>query len=436
MRACSNVEKIDLGGERKLGQSGSQSVMRQIISIFKKHGVLAAVLVGFLTRATTITIVHHWDGLSVPFNSDDTLYVRIASTLVETGRLATDHFPVGYSLFVAFFLKLGSVAFPAIRFVQILLGLVTIFLVSRITTILYGGLAGIFAAWIAALYPPLIYMTGRILSETLFIALLMLSMFQFLVSDRDQSLPRSLLGSALFAFASIVRSNLIIMLAYIPIWVLSRPHTSLRARCTTAIGCTAVAVAILVLPGIYFLVSKGEFVPFATNSGQTFYGANNPLADGGWVQVEDHPELLISIPAQVRRSTTAYSRAQQQLGFKWIEENPWAFAALLPKKFANAWIPGFQKSETTSRSKLAAFAQGASLGLIIFGFVAGRLLVKPATRDGILLSVLAAYTIMSLIFYGNPRIGLICAPILIVYSAASVVLCVRWLFPDLVQAKR
>jgi 4-amino-4-deoxy-L-arabinose transferase-like glycosyltransferase len=396
----------------------SRAPAGSIMALFEWHGVMVAVLVGLVARVALTTVIHHW--FAVPLTSDDATYVRFATAMVETGRLATHHFPVGYPLFLAPFLLLGSVAFPAIRIAHVLLGLVTIVLVSRIARRLYGERAGVVAAWLTAVYPPLVFMTGRIMSETLFIALLMGSLHEFLVCDGDPKAKRSALAGALFGLASLVRSNVVGMLAFVPIWQFLRPGTSLRVRWVTATASVLVACSILVLPGLYFLATKGEFIPFATNAGQTFYGANNPLADGGWLEVEEHQELLASIPPEVRRSPVAYNKAERQLGVKWIRENPGKFLGLLPKKLGNAWIPGFQTSETTSRSKVAAVVLEVSLGLLILCAIAGRILERPAQRDGVLWSVLATYTVMSLAFYGNPRIGLFCAPVLIVYAAAFV----------------
>lgn len=103
---------------------------------------------------------------------------------------------------------------------------------------------------------------------------------------------------------------------------------------------------------------------------------------------------------------------------QWIRENPGRFLRLLPRKFGNAWIPGLQKSETTSRSRIATLVFAVSSGLLIVAAIAGRVMVRPAQRDGILMAVLVTYTLMSLVFYGNPRIGLFCAPILIIYVSS------------------
>jgi 4-amino-4-deoxy-L-arabinose transferase-like glycosyltransferase len=400
-----------------MGRTEFGVVLGSLVSLFERRGVTLAVLVGLALRVILTTVIHHWD--AVPSSGDDLVYKGIAKALVETGRLDT-HFPVGFPLFLAPFLTLGSSAFSAIRAAHVLLGLLTIILVSRIAAVLYGNRAGVIAGLLASVYPPLIYMTGRIMSETLFITILMASIYQFLLADRDQSIKRNALASALFGLALLVRSNLILMIPFVPLWILMQLGASLRTRLVNGAVCAIVIVTIFMLPGIYFLASKGEFIPFATNGGQTFYGANNPLADGGWVQVEDHPELLASIPPEVRQSAAAYSKAQQELGLKWIRENPGAFLSLLPKKFTNAWIPGLQSSETTSQSTLAAVVLVMSYALLLVFAIAGRILVKPARRDGILLSVLVTYTVMSLVFYGNPRIGLFCAPILVVYTAGLV----------------
>jgi len=377
-----------------------------------------ALIAGALARILLITAVFDWS--EAPTRSDDLTYRQIAESLLEDGRLATHHFPVGYPLFLGVILAATGGSYIAVRVVQVLLGVLTIAVASRIARLLYGEEAGAITAWLMALYPPLLYLTGRIMSETLFIALLMSSILFFLNSDRDRA--SSLLGPAAFLFglACLVRSNLVLMIPAIPGWLLLRPGGALAKKLLNAGLVTGTLGAVLISPGLYFWATQGEFVPFATNAGQTFYGANNPLADGGWVQVEDHPELLREISPDVRRSNTTYSRAQYRLGFGWIQRNPRDFLRLLPKKLANAWIPGFQRAEFTSSSRVAFIVQACSLGFVLVGAIAGRLLVRPRQRDCLLLAVLGTYTVMSLVFYGNPRIGLFCAPILIVYAAALI----------------
>ena len=389
------------------------------------HGLFVALLIGLAARVVLITIIFGWG--AVPTTSDDATYVRFAGKLLEDGRIAT-HFPLGYSVFVAGFLSLGEGAFVAIRAAHVLAGLLTVLATYRISELLFGRRAGLIAAFTTALYPPLAFMTGRIMSETLFICLLTLSLLAFVRADREGSARRSALGALLFGVGSTVRSNLIPMVPFIPLWLLSG-RTKLRGRLERVTTASVVLVVVLALPGFFFLQTTGEFVPLATNGGQTLYGANNPLADGGWVEVNDHPELLASVPEDIRESPALFDKAQRTLALTWMRDHPTAFLSLLPKKFANAWIPGLQRSETTERSPLAAAVLVIVSAILILAAVLGRALVRPAARDGILLGVLATYTAMSLIFYGNPRIGLFCAPILIVYGSAFG----SWLWVRLVE---
>jgi len=419
-----------------------------LTQIAERGGVIAAVLVGAIARIALTSVQYDWT--AAPTYGDDVSYVHYANVLLQTGELESHHFPVGYPLFVAFWLKLTG-GFLAIRLSHVALSAWTIALVEKVTAHLYGRRAGLAAAWLTALYPPLMFMNGRIMSETLFIALLMYSLHRFLVADRSGRMVDGALAGGVFALSALVRSNLLVMLPFVPLWQLWRLRSAngalstvesgaasgadapgrsasqgkkkfsavdLKQRLLLVVATGAVAGVIVLLPGLYFLEVKGEFIPSATNAGQTFYGANNPLADGGWVQMEDHQEYLATIAPEVRKKATAYSKAQFQLGFQWIRQNPGAFLRLLPKKFGNAWVPGFQSSETTRSSKLASLVLIAVNLPLLLAALAGRVLNRPRARDGLLLAVLATYTLLSLAFYGNPRIGLFCSPILIVYAAS------------------
>jgi 4-amino-4-deoxy-L-arabinose transferase-like glycosyltransferase len=380
------------------------------------RAVMFALAAGALVRILAVTAVFGWS--TVPTRSDDATYRHIAEWFMASGHMGTHHFPVGYPLFLGVILGTTGGSYVAVRFAQVLLGVLTIFVSSRIARLLCGERAAVIAAWLVALYPPLLYLTGRIMSETLFISLLMSSLLFFLKGDREDRGSFAVLAGALFALACIVRSNLVPMVPVVPAWLLARPGGTFSEKLRVAVLSGATLGAVMMTPGLYFLATQGEFIPFATNAGQTFYGANNPLADGGWIQVEDHPELLQDIPPSVRASATAYSRAQYRLGLRWIQENPEDFVRLLPKKLANAWLPGFQRSELISGSRSAFALQALSLGFILLAGMAGRVFLRPRQRDGLLLAVLGTYTFMSLVFYGNPRIGAFCTPILIIYASA------------------
>lgn len=379
------------------------------------RSTLAAIVLGAALRIAVITFFFGWD--TIPTANDDGDYHRIAQGILRNGQIPTHHFPVGYPLFLAASLSLSGGSYVAVRVLQLILGALTVGVISRLTHRLYGRTAAEIAAWLTAVYPPLVYMTGRIMSETLFIFLLFSGLFLWIEADRLRSSGKAMVAAALIATSCLVRSNLLLLPLLIPLWQLVSWPRQRAALLRGLVLPTVLTALILLLPGIYFLVAHGSFMPTATNSGKTFYGANNSLVQGGWVSVDLHPELLRELEPEARTSESSYNRGLWKLGFRWIREHPGEFLGLLPYKLANAWVPGMQSSKLVSSNRVASLALMLSFGsLLVLGFL-GILFARPAARDGLLLGVLGIYTFMSLVFYGNPRIGLFCAPVLIVYAA-------------------
>ena len=375
--------------------------------------VVAAIVVAALLRVVVVIVKFGWGAL--PEFGDGTAYIATARALRETGSIVSHHFPLGYPVFVA---VAGSV--EMVRVLQIVCGVLTVICIGRIAYSLYGRAVCVVAMWAMGLYPGLLYMTGRIMSETLFMFLLSLSLMLWLEWDRSRKYGWSLAAASVFGTACIVRSNLLLLTAWIPFWIMrgSPWVRGLRASLLPSI----VLAAIVLLPGLYFLKSQGQFMPFATNSGSTFYGANNRLAQGGWVSTIKHPELLEDLPPGAHDPGPAYSRALHGLGLKWIRENPTGFLALLPRKIANAWVPGMQISTVTSQNQSLAIVNGMSFGFVAVVGLLGVFWARPRQlRDGLLRAVLIVYTLMSLVYYGNPRLGIHCVPILIVYSSGMIV---------------
>lgn len=389
------------------------------LTLSARTTIVIALAVGCLARILAVSYAFDWN--APPLFGDGITYVQFAGTLASTGVLASHHHPVGYPLFLgAVFASFGK-SFALVRSIQIVAGLVTILATAAVARRLWGETASVISAWGMAVYPPLLYMTGRIMSETLFLCLLTVSLHLWLEWEARGGRNRSVWAGAFLALAFLFRSNLLPLAAFVPIWQMHRNRARARRPMEGVLLSLVVMVLILAAPGAYFLGTQGEFAPLPTNSGKTFIGANNPQANGGWVSIDQHPELVASLPPQTEMSEAAYSRALTSLGVRWIRDNPGDFLALLPRKLANAWVPGMQRSGVTDESSRAALVLTLSYGALSLLALAGVLTARrPRAPDGLMLGVLVVYTVVSLAFYGNPRLGLVCAPILIVYGAAFV----------------
>ena len=135
-----------------------------------------------------------------------------------------------------------------VRVLQIVCGVLTVICIGRIAYSLYGRAVCVVAMWAMGLYPGLLYMTGRIMSETLFMFLLSLSLMLWLEWDRSRKYGWSLAAASVFGIACIVRSNLLLLTAWIPFWIMrgSPWVRGLRASLLPSI----VLAAIVLLPGL------------------------------------------------------------------------------------------------------------------------------------------------------------------------------------------
>lgn len=98
---------------------------------------------------------------------------------VHHGRWA--HKAPLYSAFLAGIYTLAGRSWPAVRMVQAVLGASVCLLVAAAGWMLAGRLPGLVGGWLAALYPPFLLLTARLLSENLFVWFVLLALCALLV---------------------------------------------------------------------------------------------------------------------------------------------------------------------------------------------------------------------------------------------------------------
>jgi 4-amino-4-deoxy-L-arabinose transferase-like glycosyltransferase len=185
--------------------------------------------------------------------------------------------------------------------------------------------ASFVAALLVAINPFLIYFSGLILSETLFIA--MLAWGTLLVTEpvaagrRSRALP--VLGVFLLALSMLVRPSALLLPL---LFVIKRPRMILL---------TVVITIVVLLPwALRNRAVLGHWVWTTTNSGITAYDGLNPAADGSSNQtfVEAMPELKEL--GEVERS-----KYLSNLAWSYARENPLHAMELAFRKIARTWSP-------------------------------------------------------------------------------------------------
>jgi hypothetical protein len=281
---------------------------------------------------------------------DDAEYDAIASHLVFGHHYQNNWFPPGYPFFLAMVYSLFGHSFAAVRLVQAVLGAASCCVVYLVGRDAFGRAVGWFAGLALAFWPGHIYMSWRLMSETLFTLLIACAVFTArpllaAASTRREGAPSpdgarpvqhpirlgAVLGLTLGASA-LVKSNLVLFAALAIGWLLvggifwrrresiarnaaldapidrhaalgapNDRHAALdvpvdhrwRQRWAPAAAALAAFLAMLLanpLANRLSLAAGGATGPVALtpgNAGPTLWWSNNPLADGYFVDPDD-----------------------------------------------------------------------------------------------------------------------------------------------------
>jgi hypothetical protein len=243
----------------------------------------ASIVLGALAFAGALAIT---SGAGPGLDPDSMSYLEAASTLAHGGALrdvqrdwaSVDstmplaHWPPGYSLVIAGVERLGAGGRQGARVIDAIAALATIAIVVWLVAGVAGTGAGIVAALLVMVTPAVVQVHESILSEPLFIALLVLTLAAM------ARLPaRPLVSGTLAALASLVRYAGIALVGGVVLWQLARAG-SLRVRLVRA---TTAALPAIVLQGLWVLRTVHRAGPSAIRQ-ISLYGEVTSTLREGW----------------------------------------------------------------------------------------------------------------------------------------------------------
>ncbi|MBI3087434.1 MAG: glycosyltransferase family 39 protein [Candidatus Omnitrophica bacterium] len=377
----------------------------------RRWGVLILFGIALALRLAAI------DWTNRPPTGDGPLYDDIAMNLLsgrgysDLGQPTAWVMP-GYPLFLAGIYAIAGHSYDAVRVVQAALGALNCVLVLWIGRLLWNEPVGWLAGALCAIHPFLILAGTHLLTENLFLCLLV-GMILFWVRFAASGRLRDLAGMALLcALATLTRPVLVCFPAFFVVWLLARRRQS-RLRPLAALG---VFSAVLLIPlgvwaGRNYLVFD-QFIPLATESGDAFYDSYHPVDGKVFGRRDDQDPVLQTanrlFPKPCGTQESARSRFLFQKGLQSIWGHPAQVPRLLFLKAATFWSVFDWEILGEGRYNLgtAVLLPWAVVGLwfwwtqrrrVDLGFVA--------------LPILYIFA-MGLVFYGLPRFRLTVEPLL------------------------
>jgi Tfp pilus assembly protein PilF len=298
---------------------------------------------------------------------------------------------------------------------------------------------GLIAGLLAALYWPLVYFDGEMLTLSLEVTLNLLLLVLLVRLDREgREVARWLpaLAGFVFGLSAITRPN---VLAFAPVvvawawWTLPRPrrvrHVAIR------VGALAVGAACAVGPvAARNLMVGGEAVLVATNGGVNFYIGNNPQSDGvtavvpgtrpGWIEGYDDTHRIAEEAAGRSLTESEVSGFWFRRAVDWIRSDPSSWVHLVAYKFRLFWNP----SEIGNNQAVAPFARlswviralrwnGFPLAILLAGL---GVVLAPWDRRWLVPAAFAGIHAATVVaFFVNARYRLPVVPVLLLFAAVA-----------------
>ncbi len=233
------------------------------------------------------------------------------------------------------------------------LGTLSVGLIALLARRLGGTCAGLIAAGLAALYPSAIGISIIILSEAVFMPLMVAYLLAW-QSAWVATTQRGMWGAgisagALAGAAVLARPSLLLLLPFICCWgILTSQH---RWRHSQIFLATLLGLSVVMSPWWLRNASiSGRFVPTTLQVGPSLLDGLHPGASGAsdegmaFMQpiiaeqiAADQQQLLHGTEPLVSTLEYRINARAQQVALHWAQENPWQVLALAGRKFLRIW---------------------------------------------------------------------------------------------------
>lgn len=243
-----------------------------VVAAVRRHPLLFIGLLAAVLRAAFVLITQ-----PDPLNGVDSVeYDGIARALIAGNGITTDVGfvrPPLYPVYLALCYAVGGIGI--LQGTQIALGALTVVLIGVLGRGLFSDeRAAWAAALMAAVYPWFFQFVGTVASETLFTLLAVASFVAILKASKARSYGAALGAGALLGIASLVRSNLLVLVPGIAVWWWWRWRWDRQYWAAAVFG---VGIVVALLPfTTYNAVAGRGLVIGSSGGGLNFYIGNNP----------------------------------------------------------------------------------------------------------------------------------------------------------------
>ena len=383
-------------------------------------------------------------GLHAMTRGDEADYHAIATHLVagqgftSTEETPTARRPPAYPVFLSLLYRVTGPEPAAGRLVQVLLGVMVVWFTIGVTRAWWGDTAAAWAGWLAALNPFLIFISGYLLTENLYLVF-MLGALALAPGPREvcnASWLRAAAVGVLLGLATLTRPSGLPVLE----WMLAAALLFGAAPWSRRVMRFALVMVVFFVVLTPWMMRNARVVGapvLTTHGGITFYQGNNekvamtPQWRGGAAPLEVLPGYheIAGLP-EIERDRAAWA-----LGRAYLRTHPGQVPALVFWKMVRCWrlksdmgLSGIRSGWWfNNRSVLGRLAARLDVGMmyaviVLPLFVAGLVITRRRWRNLLLLyGVIAVHTAIAAAFFGSLRMRIPMEPVICAFAAAALV---------------
>ncbi len=399
-----------------------------------------AVAIGIFAAAFLLRAAYSWHLPADYVEPDERVYSDLAANLLAGEGLVSNQdrkqdlfrpdlfspgparyrlaaFPPLYPIFLAGTYLAGVRSLTGMRILQSLLGaascLVLLLLARRVAGADdRGEISAWTAAGIMAVYPPMIRYSALLLTETVFILLILASCLALLRFKRTLGVGALFSAGFITGLGILCRPTLIPFFALTAVWLFFRFRPRFRPA-----PIYILAAALTVVPWtVRNYLRLGSLIPVTSQGGSNLYLANNPLSRGGTVSRGELVEAGIFHLGR-DEDEISYNRAYGGKALEFIRQNPIRFGRLSLRRLL--WFYHLDGRRLDRWYFLLPF------WLVLLAGLAG---IRIARRRGwewyLPASVIFVFTALHMVFLPEGRYRLPLMPFFFLFSAPALIAAV------------
>jgi len=269
---------------------------------------------------------------------DEESYMEIAENFLAGKGFVTDGGSVAtrtpiYPFFLAGAKRFFGPSLLRIRILQALLGSAVPVILYFVGRTHFGKGESLFAATLAAIYPPFILYTGLLLSETIFLVMLLLGILFMARMARRVSYGVAAGAGSFLGLAALVRPGALFFLPFaLPFFIYFTREKMIALKATVAM--VACFVIVLFPWALRNFRHTGHLVWTTLEGGRSLYEAVGPYATGGpAMHLTKWPEETL------RLNEYDADKFLREEALEYAKEHPWRTARLALIKFCRTYAP-------------------------------------------------------------------------------------------------